>query len=106
MGLSFFLSSLDVSDQLCLLFRANGCCMTHWKRPAYNFAAYAYLKKFFAIDARNPLLNHLCNARLVGNVNFLIGFTVLTLDGYGDKRLVKQRQSPRLRVLESILPPS
>jgi hypothetical protein len=77
-----------------LLSRANGCCATHRKRPAYNFIAYAYLKEFFAIDARNPLLNHLCNAGFVGDVNFLVGFTVLTLDGHGDKRLVKQRRSP------------
>jgi hypothetical protein len=77
-----------------VLSGTNGRCTTHWKRPAYNFIAYAYLKKFFAIDARNPLLNHPCDAGFIGDVNFLVGFTVLTLDGYGDKRLVKQRRSP------------
>jgi len=52
-----------------------------------------------AVDALNRLLPHLCAVSAGGNMNLLLGFTVLAFNHYHDKVLVGHRRSSRRRIL-------
>jgi len=52
-----------------------------------------------AVDALNCLVPHLCAVSAGGNMNLLLGFTVLAFHRHHDKMLVGHRRSSKRRIL-------
>jgi hypothetical protein len=59
--------------------------------PAYNPIGNCYLEMVVAPDALNPLVAHLCESSMGGNMNLLLGLTELAFHRHDDIGLVGHR---------------